>query len=117
MSNPKYLPMQILRDNIKLVVRPWQDLTKEIDIDGKWFIPMEVLFEMEHPNHKSDFRKYYYEDYPNWTSCSHNGTAAVTKVYKNRIEENPYWMVQKLKEWHFYFGIIEKGLVINLNSI
>jgi hypothetical protein len=88
---------------ILLILRPLSDLTKEIEIEGKKFVPIElikdIMYEVE--------QRY---DFP--ISMYINGSW----VYS--CEELPYDLVQKLFEWHFnVFGLIEKGLAVDINTL
>lgn len=100
----------------KPLLRPLSYLTKEIEIDGKKFVPMEYFFEFENPNNKIPKRmKYYYEEVPNRISISHNASSRSTEVLFSEMGANPYWIIQKLFEWHFdVFGLIDQGLALPL---
>lgn len=73
---------------IKPILRPLSDITKEIEVNGEKFIPMDIH-----------------------------------KLYPGEVTGlNPaawsYRVLIKLFEWHFdVFGLIDKGLAINLNSL
>lgn len=101
---------------IKPLLRPLSDLTKEIEIGGKKFVPMEYFFEFENPHNKIPKRmKYYYEEVPNRVSITHNASSRSTEVLFSEMGANPYWMTQKLFEWHFdVFGLIDEGLALPL---
>jgi len=117
-------------ENIKPLLRPLSDLTKEITHNGEKFVPMEKLC----------------NDFCNRTPCNTEfGTSKILMhadnggglkwwfVYHrnkmtfelsddNREMSNhtipQYEMFQKLFEWHFdVFGLIDKGLAIDLNTI
>ena len=100
-----------------IILRPLSDLTEDIVIGNVKFIPIDILFEKEHPRHLS--KRYYSETFYNYASVSHNGTAVNLKVYLGKIiEQNPRWIFEYLLRWHFdVFGLIEKGLAIDINTI
>ena len=101
--------------NKKPILRPLSDLVKEITVNGETFMPVEKLFELNHPAHKSE--KYYYTVVPNWIECSHFSTAVQFRFYLNDYFGNNYTTVCKLIEWHFdVFGLIEKGLAVSLTD-
>lgn len=102
--------------DFKPMLRPICDLTKEIEINGKKFVPMEYLFDFENPYNKIPKRmKYHYEEVPNRISITHNATCRSTEVLFSEMGANPYWMMQKLFEWHFdVFGLINEGLALPL---
>jgi hypothetical protein len=79
-------------EDIKIHLRPLSDLTKEIEVKGKRFVPIENLpiIGMEVLELESDIK----------SGC---------------IEQKIY---NTLLEWHFdLFNLIDRGLAINLNSI
>jgi len=86
-------------DKHQPILRPLSYLTKYIEYNGERFIPFDELMKY------SD-----YEDY-------------LDMVIQDKYELNtpvrwPYELVQKLFEWHFdLFGLIEKGLAIDINEI
>lgn len=78
--------------DIKPILRPLSDLTKEIDVNGDVFVPLDVL-------------AYLFG----------NGFLYFNP---NEISKQPYEQIQKLLEWHFdVFGLIEKGLAIDINNL
>ncbi|MBP9793323.1 MAG: hypothetical protein KBC56_04925 [Flavobacterium sp.] len=102
--------------SVKPILRPLSDLIKEIEVDGEKFVPIEKLFELNHPTHKA--KEYYYTVVPNWVECSHVSTAIQFRFYLNDYFGNNYTTVSQLIKWHFdVFGLIEKGLAININTL
>jgi len=89
------------QEKCKLPLRPMSDITKEIWINGKKFVPMRYFFELYGGGY------YSYESF-----CTHE---------KFTITENSsiyFEDAQKLIEWHFdIFGLIDAGLAININDI
>ena len=85
--------LQNYRTNLfKPLLRPLSDLRKEIKVNGERFVPIEKLpiIGMDVLEIESDIKH-----------CS--------------IEQKNY---NKLLEWHFdVFGLIDRGLAIDLNSI
>lgn len=80
----------------KPILRPLSDLTKEIEINGKKFVPIEKLGY----NHIIPPR-----------------TSMVSDLQK-RPKLFPYWLLEQLFEWHFdVFGLIKKGLAIDTNTL
>ncbi|WP_417444619.1 hypothetical protein [Joostella sp.] len=77
--------------NCKPVLRPLSDLTKEIDYNGDRFYPYN---ELKIPLDLS-----------------------LNMDYRN-INNFPYKVISKMIEWHFdVFGLIDKGLAINMNEL
>jgi len=82
-------------EHIKPILRPLSDLTKEIEVNGEKFVPKDKLFlgDKSWINFKSSIKKY-------------------------ALHCEPYWIIQKLYEWHFdVFGLIEEGLAIDINTL
>ena len=105
-------------DEICICLRPLSDLKNIIEVNGEKFVPIERLFEIKYPELVSRGREYYTEFVPNWVLCSGNWTATSLKISLSDIYSNYYWLVQKLIEWHFdIFGLIEKGLAIDINTL
>jgi len=86
---------------IKIRLRPLSDLTKEIEVNGERFVPIEWMNE-EIPNTPGfDFIRKM--DFP-------------FKYLPSTIIE--YCVMEKLIEWHFdVFGLIDRGLAININEL
>lgn len=80
----------VIKD-IKPILRPLSDLTKEIEHNGEMFIPCEQFsYDMECMLRLGDVD----------TGCQ------------------PYSLIQKLIEWHFdIFGLIDKDLAIDINNL
>lgn len=84
---------------IKPLLRPLSDLTKEIEINGERFIPIDVLFPKKH-HYGLDIMVF------------------MQKIMSLGLELISYSMAQKLLEWNFdCFELIERGLAIDLNEI
>lgn len=82
----------MVNDNeyLKPILRPLSDLTKEIEHNGEKFVPVDRL---------------------EWNSYDHI-------IKKGMCDNVGYQYMIKLFEWHFdVFGLIEKGLAIDINTI
>ena len=85
--------------NIKPILRPLSDLTKEIEHNGEKFVPIVYLCNSE---------LYGYSDL-RYMINSNNF---------NSIESLSFKSFNKIMEWHFdVFGLIEKGLAIDINTM
>lgn len=81
---------------MKPILRPISDLTKEIEVNGEKFVPMNWFDENIFPKHNSP-------------------AVCFTDEYVEMCYLKEY---EKLYEWHFdIHGLIEKGLAIDLNTI
>lgn len=79
----------------KPILRPLSDLTKEIEINGEKFVPYDKL------NYKPTIK--HVSDYP--FNCFD-------------LQFIAHYSFQLLIEWHFdVFGLIEKDLAININTL
>lgn len=104
--------------DVKPILRPLSDLTKEIEVNGERFVPIERLFEMVARNKKPEYQKYYYIDSLNYLECSHPGTAETLTLIKYDVMKNQAHLVEKLFEWHFdIHGLIDAGLAIDINTL
>lgn len=112
-------------DEIKPILRPLSDLTKEIEVNGERFVPIEVLLKL---NNKTWFDKHDSKSkYSLILSESNYGRSKAFVKYHAPIEINiihdfilheSFTLVQKLHEWHFdVFGLIDSGLAIDINTL
>jgi len=94
----------------KPILRPFSDLTKEIEVNGEKFVPMEY-FE-KNINKTIFFYKPLNNDLPLEISIQ-------TQDYSQSIDLfNGYLCVQKFCEWHIDFqGLIDAGLAVDINTI
>jgi hypothetical protein len=84
--------------------RPLSDLTKEIEVNGEKFVPMERL--------EIDSSDVWINDVNNQVMISqkHCHSIYAIDVYYN--------IIQELLEWHFdVFGLIGAGLAIDINTL
>lgn len=100
LSNVSISDVLDFQGDYKPLVIPLSSLTKEIEVNGERFVPVEKLEELM-PN-TSNF---------NWlrSDCSH-------KDLRDTIIE--YCVIDKLCEWHLdCFNLIERGLAIDKSTI
>lgn len=91
--------------DIKPILRPLSDLTKEIEHNGEKFVPIEILNKMLFTKHSK--LEYYDSEFCNGAILFSTKIAGFNILSINE-------KLQKLIEWHFdIFGLIEKGLAIN----
>ena len=89
-------------ENTMPILRPLSDLTKEIKIKGFQFIPVDFLAEMLTNTQMSNFNLDFAKEW----------------ILQLKITELPYFIVQKLLEWHFdIFELIENNLAIDYNCL
>jgi hypothetical protein len=121
---------------IKPILRHLSDLTKEIEHKGEKFVPIleigtEFFADMEKYVNEDDgsisygWDEYHIDDSQGY-EFSYSSEHMCFGVWYDSKEENEsplyqvggYKEMQKLFEWHFdVFGLIEKGLAIDINTI
>lgn len=104
----------------KPILRPLSDLTKDIEINGEKFVPITELLKIEYPSQEKTGK--YSEisvnenGYPS-AFFTYQANRDIT-IYTNYINNECYWKVQKLYEWHFdIHNLIENNLAIDKNTI
>ena len=115
----------------KLILRPLSDSTKEIEVNGKKFVPMVELSKIIHNNTKlvtysvMDNLGYY------GILCDWGINFETNLIYYQEIKSwyvkvngkvctqyDTYNLFQKLFEWHFdVFNLIPEGLAVDVNTI
>ena len=91
-------------NDIKPIVRPLSDLTKEIEHDGKKFVPIDELAEWLYGEEPESFGKK--EDARSWIDFNLGGSQIVGNL--------PFKLVRKLIKWHFdIHNWIGDGLAIS----
>lgn len=108
--------------NFKPILRPLSDLTKDVNNNGITLIEKiwrtvyndegyYVKKVHEGVNHfKVTFRWKQFDDI--------NDDEVEVRTISKDIKLNPYWIADKLFKYHFdVFGLIEKGLAIDINSL
>jgi len=79
--------------DFKPILRPLSDLTKEIEVNGEKFIPIEEF---------GDFNGFY-------------STGLGDRIY---FDELTFENAITLHEWHFdIYGLIEAGLAVDINTL
>lgn len=96
---------------IEIILRPLSDLTKEIEHNGEKFVTIDY-FEIG----DDDNETYEYDN------GNINLIQDLEYLSANRLSLDivfiPYGVIQKLLEWHFdVFGLIEKNLAIDINTL
>jgi hypothetical protein len=106
-------------ENCKPILRPLSDLTKEIEYNGEKFVPI------------IEIAKKFYPRYNDFEFVEYDPVEEIIML-QSRIDNSPYFqfafnvgsksishrLVQELLKLHIdIFGLIEKNLAINKNSI
>jgi hypothetical protein len=121
--------------DIKPILKPLSDLTKEIEVNGEKFVPLEILgqkhiedgffedgsFGWGQSTGGDDEQDYYL------TVSNNEGFYLVFDIWCGHQDEGgycvdneniPFPLVELFFKWHFdVFGLIEKGLAINKNTL
>jgi len=100
-----YLMLNLISNDTdyKISLRPLSDLTKEIEVNGKKFVPINKL--------RSDFitidGSHRHFDYPFTLDGNLCGVLSL-----------PYWVLIELHSLHFdTFALIDRNLAIDINTI
>jgi len=104
----------------KLLLRPMSDLTKEIEHNGEWFVPMKMLVDSK----KTDWDEMEVIEFnpfprrgpgPIWYKVVHSQFDEVLSINPSNCLVLPFYMNQKLLEWKFdiYGGIGTWALNLN----
>jgi len=101
----------------KPILRPLSDLTKEIEVNGKKFVPIDVIGE--------DFDLNICDcDYvSDWSERGDNFLDYVNEFIEQKHGNHhlnflPFGFIQKLIEWHFdIFQLIPQKLAIDINTL
>ena len=116
----------------KPILRPLSDLTKEIEVNGERFVPMEILVKIEDlffkeiveiKSNKAGnifWADYYTEDddKKRFCYCINSFQIGHLEPNKHSFIRAGYELYEKLFEWQFdVFGLIEKGLAIDINTL
>jgi len=96
----------VIVDSMKPILHPLSDLTKEIEHNREKFVPIEIINRIN----------------SRWSINAGIFNERVSKnlniIHTEPIGSLPYWICQKLFEWHFDVGgLIEKGLAIDMNTL
>jgi len=92
------------------ILRPLSGLTKEIEVNGYRFVPIEGIDQL-------------FGDYNTSYEVSRNGTSIFeykeTSIYTfYNVNCFPWFIIQKLHEWHFDTNnLIKEGLAIDINTL
>lgn len=97
--------IDLYTDECKPILRPLYDLTKEIEVNGKKFVPCDILFSIDSFDIIAGYNsKKYAEEFIS------------SKNIMDICYDYVFW--QKLQELHFdIHGLIERGLAININDL
>jgi hypothetical protein len=124
-TNVEQFPLK----DFKPILRPLSDLTKEIGCNDIKFIPLEELAKLFYYKSRSKYetthfnraRETFNHIPPTYTvnCCVENDSNRYMYYSINKdMELNNYNVVQRLLEFHFdVFGLIEKGLAIDINTL
>lgn len=84
------------------ILYPLSDITKEIQHHGKKFIPLSEIIEDDRCN----------------SDVQHLSQMILNLDVKDLCLNYPFWVVQKLVEWHFdVAGLIKKRQAVNINTL
>lgn len=96
------------------ILRPLSDLTKEIEVNGEKFVPMEWLSKFIGAVEPCDQIKQTF-----WiTQSGNNNEGGILSFGALCKHIDQFELFQKLLEWHFdIYGLIENNLAIDINTL
>jgi len=99
---------------IKPILRPLSDLTKEIEHNGKKFVPFDRLSKFVGAVEPCDQIKKTF-----WiTRSGNNDDGSILSFGALCKHIDQFELFQKVLEWHFdIYGLIEQGLAIDINTL
>jgi len=102
------------------LLRNLSSLTKPITVEGynegKPFIPMIHLFNAKFDDHIVDDSKYYFEDFPNFISCSHSSTAYSIKIWKHNLDQLSIQHMNLMLSWGFNL-FLQPGEFVEIKDV
>ncbi len=88
--------------NLKPILHPLSDLTKEIEVNGERFVPIEKLYYLDILHYDISLSEFI------------NLDVVADHIFSNQFIK----LYNKLCEWHFdIFGLIENNLAIDINTL
>lgn len=106
--------------DVKPILRPLSDLTKEIECDGSKFYPIGKLHNSSYRRNGKTCKGEYEltEEVRNIITTKKHSFAHGVKIDLNKLDNNESWIINYLLKWHFdVFGLIEEGLAIDINTL
>ncbi|WP_126654096.1 hypothetical protein [Chryseobacterium aureum] len=76
-------------------------LTKEIEHGGEKFVPIVELLKIKYPNQKGRYATTEYSTFGYPFACFSVDAGKQIKVNTSYLLEEPFWIFQKITEWHF----------------
>lgn len=115
MANDNYIfstnDYRYLYDEVKPILHPLSDLTKEIEHNGRRVILTREINKRLYEIDKQDFGFRYLGLIKHTHAFEFDGA-------KMGIKALPYWVVNELISHHFdIYGLIDNGLAIDINTI
>jgi len=87
-------------NEVKPILRPLSDITKEIEHESEKFVPLSEITEDERCN----------------SDIQHLSRMIINLKMNELVLNYPFWVVQKLVEWHFAVGL-DKSEYVDVNSL
>lgn len=103
-----------IMETFKPILHPLSDLTKEIEINGEKFVPIQKL-EDKYFEHFGNHQHRYAEIFADLLIIANPPTETLKKYL---IDIMPKFILEELYEWHFdIHNLNENGLAIDVNSL
>lgn len=107
----------------KPILRPLSDITKEIIHNEERFVPGLKLVDPEKTEWSRMICEFYnpfarIPTHSKYIRVMHDKLGEIISINPSNISHLPYHTFKNLLEWHFdVFGLIEKGLAIDINTL
>lgn len=109
--------------NSKIILRPMEDMSKEIVINGKKLVPLVELLKIKYSawyQKKADtrYQEIEFDNISAWFSFMATFEVKVMFFTDDIFSYPEFWIMEKLNEWHFdYNGLIKQGLAVDINTL
>ncbi len=88
-------------------------LTKEIEHEGERFVPIVELLKIKFPNQQGRYATTEYSTYGHPFACFRVDAGKQIRINTSDLENQPYWIIQKLTEWKLNVFGLEESEYIN----
>lgn len=88
-------------------------LTKEIEHEGRKFIPIVELLKIKYPNQQGRYAETEFETEGYPFACFSVDAGKQIKVNTSYLQDEPFWIIQKLTEWKLNIFSLPEDQFIN----
>lgn len=100
-------------EHVKPILYDLSYLTKEIEYEGQRFVPIVELLKIKYPNQQGRYAEteFLTEGYP--FACFSVDAGKTIRINTTNLENQPFWIIHKLIEWHFNVFNLDESEYIN----